>query len=650
MISPQIMVVEDECVVAQDIKYTLKSLGYEIPAIAVSGEEAIAKINEFTPDLVLMDIRLKGAMDGISITEKINEDYDIPVVYLTAYADKKTLDRAKKTMPYGYIIKPFEKKDLKTVIEIALYRHKREKELQNRGKLANKIFDQSPMGMAIIDTNCRIRKVNCSLCKILHCGEEELIRKPFINLIDPDLHKAIKKQMSAISGSNDETIVFETAMGEESTKKIIASVTFSLIRDDENEPWYYLAMIENITERKLNEQKLEQDKNRAQEYTEHSLAFLSNMSHEIKTPLSTIIGYSNLMLNSDSTDEHRDYLENIRESGNLLLAIINNILDQSKIEAGQIEIEHIPYSLDSIINTAASSAQVLLAQSNKESVEIRKSIPRGISGIITGDPTRVLQVLNNLMSNAVKFTSEGFVEFGLSKKDDNTLEFYVRDTGIGIDQAYHKKIFEPFQQAEASTTRKYGGTGLGLAISKKLVELMEGKINMASKTGQGHGSTFYFTIPYTPLEECETSEQDDLYLNDYPPTILIAEDNSTNEKILRKLLEKLGYAVECAHDGRDAISKFKTIPRIDAVLLDIKMPVLDGMKAAEIIREIEKKENKPRTPIIAVTAAALKDDRDRCFKAGCDYYMKKPVSHENLSHVLKNLVEKQNRRRVSLVK
>ena len=641
MISPQIMVVEDEGVVAQDIKFTLKSLGYAIPAVATSGEEAIAKITEFSPDLVLMDIRLKGKMDGIAATKKINEDFDIPVVYLTAYADEKTLARAKKTMPYGFIIKPYEKNDLKSVIEVALYRHKREKELQIREKLSDRIFDRSPIGMAIIDMNMRIRKVNGALGKILKTSKEELASLSFFSLTDAADSKKIRKEIHGLLAREDETIIFESKLGMGKSKHSVASVTFTLIRDDEGQPWYYLAMIEDITERKNYEAKLEKDKNRAEQYTEHSLAFLSNMSHEIKTPLSTIIGYSNLMLSSDNTEEYRDYLENIRESGNLLLSIINNILDQTKIDAGQIAFEHIPYSLDSVIKNAAASASVLLSQAGKN-VSVRISIPGSMNGIVLGDPTRVQQIMNNLMSNAVKFTSEGFIEFGLSIKDGTMMEFYVRDTGIGIDTQYHQKIFEPFQQAEASTTRKYGGTGLGLAISKKLVEMMGGEIQMTSKTGQGHGSTFYFTLPYVPIDESDADDKAVLMMADdgRPPLVLVVEDNNTNEKIIRKLLEKLGYTVECASDGRDAVSRYKTVNGIDAILMDIKMPVLDGMKTAEIIREIERKEKRRRTPIIAVTAAAMNEDREKCFEAGCDYYMKKPVSHEHLSQVLKNFIQK----------
>jgi CheY-like chemotaxis protein len=344
-----------------------------------------------------------------------------------------------------------------------------------------------------------------------------------------------------------------------------------------------------------------------------------------------------MMLDCDDTSELREYINNIRESGNLLLSIINNILDQSKIEAGRIDIEHIPFSLESIISAAAGAASVLLAQTGK-TVSIRQSVAPGIAKLLMGDPTRVLQVLNNLMSNAVKFTPDGFIEFGATLKEPSMLEFYVRDTGPGIEPACHEKIFEPFQQADTTITRNYGGTGLGLAISKKLTELMGGELRLTSGTGRAHGSTFYFTIPYEPLDDCadEAVTAPDK-TEGRRPRVLVAEDNRTSGKIIGRLLEKLGCDVERAHDGRDAISKYKTIPGIDVIFMDIRMPVLDGKKSTAIIRTIEQKEKRRRIPIVALSASAMSDDRKQCLKAGCDLYMKKPVSTETLSRILDQL-------------
>ena len=641
IMNTQIMVVEDEGIVAHDIQQTLKSLGYGISAIASTGEDALKKIYSSSPDLILMDIKLKGKLDGIKISQEIKNKLDIPVVYLTAYVDENTLARAKKTMPYGYVIKPFEKNDLRTVIELALYRHRKERETHTWGKISSRIFHSAPMCMAVVDMNFRIKKANASLCETVSSSNEDLTKLSFFSMIQSKSIKHIKEQVKKLSIHDTDSFSFESLFGTGKDNSFPALISISLIGDDRGNPLHHLAMIENITERKMIEEQLEKDKMKAEEYTEHTLSFLANISHELKTPLSTIIGYSNLMLNCDLNGERQDYLENIRESGNLLLSIINNILDQSKIDAGQIEIEHIPFSLKSILETTEASAKILLAQKGKE-VAVRRTFSDKVSNVIAGDPTRLQQVLNNLMSNAVKFTDQGFIEFGVSQVNKDWLEIYVRDTGIGIAPDRKKSIFDPYVQADSSTTRKYGGTGLGLSITKKLIELMGGEINVKSRTGQDHGSVFYFTLPYEPVEDFDFGENSNSTNKNSlsKGTILVVDDNITNRKIATKIVEKLGYTVQWAKDGSEAVSLFKSPDsKFDIILLDIKMPVLDGLHVAQIIREIEKNEKRDRIPIIALSAASLKKEKDLCIEAGCDYFMKKPVSHDHIKRILKSFLD-----------
>ena len=233
--------------------------------------------------------------------------------------------------------------------------------------------------------------------------------------------------------------------------------------------------------------------------------------------------------------------------------------------------------------------------------------------------------MNNLVSNAVKFTDEGFIEYGVSLKKDDLLEFYVRDTGIGIPEEKQGVIFEPFRQAETTTARKYGGTGLGLAIVTKLVVLMGGKLNLHSIDGQG--ATFYFTIPYRMAAEQKRDNAPD----EQPvaaksgSTILLAEDDPASRLLVKTLLEKDGYCVIVAADGRDAVSYFKTNPAIDLILMDGQMPLLDGYEATRVIRNIEIEEERDRLPVIALSAAAMRGDEQKFLDAGCDAYLTKPV-------------------------
>ncbi len=255
----------------------------------------------------------------------------------------------------------------------------------------------------------------------------------------------------------------------------------------------------DITEKRKAENELKKALAKAEESDRLKSAFLANMSHEIRTPLNPILGYTDLMLEDELSDEHRENLETIKESVNLLLAIINDILDLSKIEAGQIEVEQVPLSLESIFKNVNSNYKTVITHKQKD-ITLRENYPDNISKSIIADPTRLQQIMNNLVSNAVKFTDSGFIEYGVRLRDENKLEFYVRDTGIGIAEDKQEEIFRPFLQADVSHTRKYGGTGLGLTISKKLVELLGGEIKVTSNVVSSHGTTFYFTIPYKPIE------------------------------------------------------------------------------------------------------------------------------------------------------
>jgi len=262
---------------------------------------------------------------------------------------------------------------------------------------------------------------------------------------------------------------------------------------------------------------------KAEESDRLKSAFLANMSHEIRTPLNPILGYTDLMLEDELSDEHRENLETIKESVNLLLAIINDILDLSKIEAGQIEVEQVPLSLESIFKNVNSNYKTVITHNQKD-ITLRESYPDNISKSIIADPTRLQQIMNNLMSNAVKFTDSGFIEYGVRLRDENKLEFYVRDTGIGIAEDKQEEIFRPFLQADVSHTRKYGGTGLGLTISKKLVELLGGEIKVTSNVANSHGTTFYFTIPYKPIETETKNPKEDAVVK---PRILENETKLT---------------------------------------------------------------------------------------------------------------------------
>ena len=523
---------------------------------------------------------------------------------------------------------------IKELEEESLRLKQREHALLQSRDIYKTVVDNVDVGLTIIGTDYRIIWVNPIVSKWFkkdtcefvgkHCYKEFAQKDsvcdycPFANDI-------------ATGRSNEKEIEIIKPDGTHFSLKIRV---YPIIKDGKvialNE------ILEDITDSKKDEIMLSEAFCRAKQSDYLKSAFLANVSHEIRTPLNPILAYTDLMLDDELSDEHREYLETIKSSGNLLLAIINDILDLSTIEAEQMELKQINVSLETIFKDLDSTYDTIISQ-KKKNITLRNSFCDNVSKYIISDPKKIQQVLNILMNNAVKFTDSGFIEYGARLRDENRLEFYVRDTGIGIVKDKQEDIFKPFLQADVSHTRKYGGTGLGLTICKRLVELLGGEIKLASNVGEGHGTTFYFTIPYKPIE-VETKKTNNVVKlrmleNKTNYTILIVEDDILNQLLAKNILEKSGYSVVISNDGKDAISVYNSDPSIDLILMDIQMPVLDGYQATEVIRAIEKQKEE-RIPIIALTAYSMKDDRKKCLAVGMDDYITKPIDRNELIAVI----------------
>lgn len=393
--------------------------------------------------------------------------------------------------------------------------------------------------------------------------------------------------------------------------------------------------IPTFFERKKVEEEMRNARSKAEESDKAKSEFLANMSHEIRTPMNAIMGYVDLMLLDKVSMEHRGYLETLKDSGKLLLNLINDILDVSKIEAGQLVVENVPFSLSDLMDAKESAFSAIISK-NGSAIRLKKNYPDNIAAQIYLDNTRLQQILFNLLSNAIKFTSEGVVEFGVSLKD-KMLEFYVKDSGIGVEEKDHTKIFEMFGQADASSTRLHGGSGLGLTISKKLVELMGGKMWVESEKGKG--SIFFFTLPYNPVVAV-SSERDaaEAVAEIQKDCLLLVEDNIVNQRLTKLILEKSGYKVLTANNGQIAVDMYKKHREIKLVLMDVQMPVLDGLLATQAIREYESSAKLNRTPVVALTAHAMKGDKEKCLEAGCDNYLSKPIMMEMLVGTIRKYI------------
>ena len=523
-----VLIVEDQRIIAKALEKRLEGMGYIVAGLAANGADGVRDALALRPDIVLMDISLGTGMDGIDAAEQVRNQADIPIVYLTAYSDPGTFERAKLTAPFGYILKPYDNKDLQMAIEIGLYRHRTEQKMR------------------------------------------------------------------------------------ENEKRLLEA---------------------NEVARAANAAKSE---------------FLTNMSHEIRTPMTAILGFAELLANeerdSSNSGQKLEYIETIQRNGEHLLKVINDILDISKIEAEKVVLERLVVPLSEFLNDIVDTLKV---KSKIKGIELSLDIGSDVPSYIETDPLRLRQVLVNLIGNAIKFTDQGSVAIRvrLDKHCDHLLISIV-DTGIGLTSKQIDKMFGAFEQADPSTTRKYGGSGLGLRISKRFAELLGGDIFIESEFGRG--STFTLQLKKSSYQATSLASDNatsrtneigsSLHSSAKPLSglrILLAEDGPDNQRLISHILQKAGAIVEIAENGQVAISKLTRDGTIDGELLrpqpfnlivsDIQMPEIDGYSLAKILVA-----KGSRLPIIALTAHAMSDELQKCLNVGFDAYASKPIDSKSL--------------------
>jgi PAS domain S-box-containing protein len=469
-----------------------------------------------------------------------------------------------------------------------------------------------------------IVEANKAACAFYGLTEKQLKETRIFDLNTLD-QKEIEKELSKLKSGEKSYFVFKhyTARG------IIKDVELYTGQINYRGRMLYFSVIHDITEKLQNQRDLIRAKEKAEESDKLKSAFLANMSHEIRTPMNAILGFSQLLTDSDTTpDEMTNYIQIINQSGQQLLELIDDIIKISQIEAGIITLNYQETNLTALLN----EMQALFSlQVKQKEIDLNLVLPTDPIKTIYTDPARLKQVLINLLSNAVKFTHQGGVSFGYVREGDH-LKFYVQDSGIGINATHHKLIFDRFMQVRQNKNKLYGGTGIGLSISKALVEKMNGTIWLTSE--ESKGTTFYFTLPIAgeiddnkhKAIEIVTHQPVDILRNKH---ILIVEDDESNRSLLVLFLKSAHVILHFAENGIEAIEQVKQVPGIAAVLMDIKMPGMGGIEAT-----IEIKKLRPGLPVIIQTAYAMANEKEEALKAGSNAYLAKPLERQALINEL----------------
>lgn len=620
---------------------------------AFSAKDGIEKIKSFNYDLIFLDYLMPDS-DGISFLKKLRDlGIETPVIFVTSQGDEKIASQAILGGASDYIPKTLLTPDgisqsIRNVLKIhesVLQRKKTELALNIN---ANRLFEAQKLakiGSWEINLNDGDVFFSEQFYNIFEIEENcipslALLKSRFINSDDVEL---FENNLDYVKKNNSEIQFSHSLSSKDGTIKYINEY-IKCLNDEYNEPFKILGTIQDISDQKRIEKELIHAKNLAEQSVRVKEQFLTNMSHEIRTPMNGIIGFARILENTNLDSSQEQSVKAIKRAGKNLMVIINDILDFSKIEADKMIFEEVDFSLSKTIRTVI---ELLSTIAEEKKVKLLFEIDPKINDFLIGDPTRLSQILINLVGNALKFTEKGYVELIVSQEEesgiDTSVRFTVVDTGIGIPENKIDSIFESFNQASNETTRKFGGTGLGLTITRKLIELLGGTISVKSEVEKGSEFTFSMQfkkanerIDATEVTKAKLSPD---FLKDI--NILLVEDNELNQLLAIKIFESWKKEITVADNGKIAIDLIEKND-YDLILMDIQMPEMDGNELTKYIRN--HMGLKSNIPIIALTAHATSAEEKRCLENGMNDYLSKPFHfnvlleklHNNLMNVDRN--------------
>ncbi|MCW2850005.1 MAG: histidine kinase [Marmoricola sp.] len=647
-----ILLIDDNAAKRLALKAVLAPLGYSVVE-ADSGSAGLRRLLAQDFAVILLDVRMP-IMNGFETAALIRmrkQSEMTPIIFVTAHeSDEVMRDRYAEGV-VDFITTPVHPDELRAKVSVFanLYRQAqavaaKARQVQATADQLRRLTETAPIGIFETDADNRYVYTNVRWSEITGISAEAALGLEWDVVVDQDQRSSILTKFGA---SQREATGFSTRL-ERTTGRDTAQITLlttKRLHDGSGGVAGWVGTLADITAEAGAEAAMAEARDQATAASRLKSDFLANMSHEIRTPMNGVIGLTELLLETELDDQQREFAQTLSRSGDALMTVINGILDFSKVETGKLEVEDIEFSLQTVVDDVID---LLAPSARSKQLELLAVLEPSVESTVSGDPGRLRQVLTNLIGNAIKFTPFGQVTLRVATAPSvgvgDVIRFVISDTGVGIPADKLEMVFEPFTQADTSTTREYGGTGLGLPICSQLVALMGGEIGISSEVGVG--STFWFTVrvhgaadgvrPDGPDVDAEDSDEAAPAGRPALGRLLVAEDNLVNQMVAVAILSKAGYQVDTVRNGAEAV-RAAASGSYDAILMDCQMPQMNGYQATAAIRHQEGPGR--HTPIIAVTAAARGEDRNRCLAEGMDDYLAKPVRKGPLLQVVRDSVQ-----------